>query len=351
MLTASPASGGLTRPGERLGRVVGQPVDVADLEPPAGARLVDLDDEAHAVVHRHGQGLGATHAAEARGQGHRAAERAAEVLAGRLGERLVRALQDALGPDVDPGARRHLAVHHQAGLLELPEDLPGRPFPDEVRVGDEDPWCPLVGPQDTHRFAGLDEQRLVVAELAQFPDDGVEGVPAPGRAAGAAVDDQMIRVLGDLGIEVVHEHPEGRLLRPAAAGQLRAAGRADGTGSGHALSLLPQPGHEQFAKVPRADRGDRHQDVVGQGDVVGLGTAVAGSDEDLAPADLLLVGGGQATGRLTGRPVVGRSPHQVARLGERTGSQTDDARDGEVVSLRRDHPRDRDRRGIRGETR
>ena len=54
-------------------------------------------------------------------------ERAAEVLPRRLGERLVRALQDPLGPDVDPGAGGHLAVHHQTRPLELAEVVPGRP--------------------------------------------------------------------------------------------------------------------------------------------------------------------------------------------------------------------------------
>ena len=173
----------LARPGQRLGRVVGQPVDVADLEPPAGARLVDLDGEADALVHRHGQRLGAAHPAQAGGQRHRPAQRPAEVLAGRLGERLVRALQDALGPDVDPRPGGHLAVHHQAGPLELAEVLPGRPLADEVRVGDEHPRRPLVRPQDADRLADLDEQGLVVGERAQLADDRVEGLPARGPRA------------------------------------------------------------------------------------------------------------------------------------------------------------------------
>ena len=69
-LSGLPAGGGLARPGEGLGRVAGQPVDVADVEPPAGARLVDLDGEAHALVHRHRQRLGAAHPAEPGGQRH-----------------------------------------------------------------------------------------------------------------------------------------------------------------------------------------------------------------------------------------------------------------------------------------
>ena len=48
----------------------GQPVDVADVEPAPGARLVDLDRDADAVVHRDRQRLGPAHAAEARGERH-----------------------------------------------------------------------------------------------------------------------------------------------------------------------------------------------------------------------------------------------------------------------------------------
>ena len=91
---------------ERLVRVVGEAIDVADLEAPLRPRLVDLDAQRHPVVHRHGQRLGAAHPAEAGGEGDPAPQRAAEMLAGQLGERLERALQDPLGADVDPRARR-----------------------------------------------------------------------------------------------------------------------------------------------------------------------------------------------------------------------------------------------------
>src|ERR1700690_2229118 len=67
---------------------------------------------------------------------------------GELGERLERALQDALGADVDPRPSGHLAVHRQALALELAEDLPGGPLADQVRIGDQDPGRPFVGPED-----------------------------------------------------------------------------------------------------------------------------------------------------------------------------------------------------------
>ena len=118
------------------------------------------------------------------------------------------------------------------------------------------------------RLAGLDEQRLVVAEPSKLADDRVEGRPAAGGAPGPAVDDEVVRVLGDLGIEVVHEHPQDRFLLPAAAGQLGAAGRPDGPGAVgrgsvviHARSLLAETGHDLLAQAALADRGDGDEDV------------------------------------------------------------------------------------------
>ena len=210
-------------PRQGLGRIVGQPIDVADVEPPSGAFGVDLDGEAHPVVHRHGQRLRATHAAEPGGQGHGPPERATEVLAGGFGEGLERPLQDALGADVDPRPGGHLAVHHQALALELAEVVPRRPFADEVRVGDEHARRPRVGAQDADGLAALDQEGLVVGQRPQLADDRIERVPAARRPASPAIDDEVVGILGHLGVEVVHEHPQGRFLRPAATGQLGAS--------------------------------------------------------------------------------------------------------------------------------
>src|SRR5205085_9240225 len=87
---------------------------------------------------------------------------------------------------------------------------------------------PLVRSEHADRLAALDQERLVVAERAELTHDRIEGGPAPSRPSGAAVHDQRIGVLRDLRIEVVHEHPERRLLLPAAAAELRPARRADG---------------------------------------------------------------------------------------------------------------------------
>src|SRR6202022_5017208 len=62
----------------------------------------------------------------------------------------------------------------------------------------------------------------------------MEGWPVAGRLAGAAVDDEVFRALGDLRVEIVAEHPQRRLLLPASGTELGAAGRSDRGRDAHA---------------------------------------------------------------------------------------------------------------------
>ena len=50
---------------------------------------------------------------------------------------LERTLHDALRADIDPTARGHLAVHHQALALECMEMIPVGPRADEIRIRDQ----------------------------------------------------------------------------------------------------------------------------------------------------------------------------------------------------------------------
>ena len=209
-------------------------VEIAGGEPALDARAVDLGDQADPLVHGHGERLGAAHAAEAGGDGEPAGERAAEVLAGGLGEGLVGALEDPLGADVDPRAGGHLAVHGEAEPLQPAELVGGGPVGHQHRVGDQHPRRLRVGLEHRHRLAGLDEQRLLVAQPPERRDDRLEALPVARRLPRAAIDHQLLRPLGDLGVEVVHQHPQRGLLLPAAAGDLGAAGSADGAGTGGA---------------------------------------------------------------------------------------------------------------------
>jgi hypothetical protein len=171
------------------------------------------------------------------------------VLVGGGGEGLVGALEDALGTDVDPAPGGHLAVHGEAEGFEAAEFVPGGPFGDEHAVADEDARGVGVGLEHADGAAGLHEQGFVVFELLQGGDDAVEVGPAPGGAAGTAVDDELIGFFGDVGIEVVHEHAQGGFLLPALAGEGGAAGGVNGAGGsdgrrrgGHGMQSLLRSG-------------------------------------------------------------------------------------------------------------
>ncbi len=189
------------------------------LDPAGDPGRVAVDADRHAAVHGDGQRLGAAHAAEAGGEGDGAFQRPVEALVGDGGEGLVGALEDALGADVDPGPGGHLPVHGEPEALQAAELLPVGPVADQVGVGDQHPRRPLVRLHDADRPAGLDQHGLVLLEALQRAHHGVEGAPVARGLAGAAVDDQLRGVLGHLGVEVVHEHPQGGLLLPPLRGQ------------------------------------------------------------------------------------------------------------------------------------
>ena len=138
------------------------------------------------------------------------------MLFGRRGERLIRPLQDSLCADVDPRARGHLPEHRQAERLEPAELLPGRPARHEQRVRDQDARRTGMRAEDPDRLPALHEQGLVLAELEQRADDRPERLGIAGRLPGAAVHDELLRPLGDLGVEVVEQHSQGRLGGPRA---------------------------------------------------------------------------------------------------------------------------------------
>ena len=205
---------------------VGLLVDVARREPPVDRPLIDLDAEDRRPGHRRGERLRAAHATEPGRQDRSPREvGGAEVHLPGSAERLVRALQDPLRPDVDPRSRGHLAEHRQPLRLEPAELVPGRPPRDEQRVRDQHAGSALVRPEHAHRLPGLDEERLVVLEAEQRPHDLPQGLVRPRRAAGAAVDDELLRMLGDLGVEVVQQHPQRRLGLPRERVQRRSPRR------------------------------------------------------------------------------------------------------------------------------
>ena len=149
--------------------------------------------------------------------------RATVVLAAGFDEGLVGALHDALAADVDPGAGRHLAVHHQALAVELVEVFPGGPLGHQVRIRDQHARRIDMGAEHAHRLARLHQQRLVFIQRAQAGQDGLITVPVARRLADAAVDHQRVGIFRDLGVEVVLQHAVRRFDEPVLAGDGAAA--------------------------------------------------------------------------------------------------------------------------------
>ena len=89
------------------------------------------------------------------------------MLAASFDESLVRALHNALGADVNPAARRHLAVHHQARTVQFVEMLPGRPFRHQVGVGNQHARRTRMGAKNPNRFARLNQQCFIGLKFAQ----------------------------------------------------------------------------------------------------------------------------------------------------------------------------------------
>ena len=56
-----------------------------------------------------------------------------------------------------------------------------------------------MGAEHADRLARLHQQRLVVLQPLQRRDDPVEALPVPRGPADPAIDDQVLRPLGDLG--------------------------------------------------------------------------------------------------------------------------------------------------------
>ena len=84
-----------------------------------------------------------------------------------------------------------------------------------------------MGAEHTDRFAGLNQQRLVVVERLQSRDNCVEIGPGACRAADAAVDNQLMRIFSNVRVQIVHQHAHRCFGQPALGGDLGASRRED----------------------------------------------------------------------------------------------------------------------------
>ena len=224
---------GLFDHGQRLIQAVGLLVHITGTQTKIDAGLVALHRDHREAGHGGRQRLGAAHATQTASEDPAPLGFAVEVLVGHREEGFVGALHDPLSTYVDPRAGGHLAVHHQALFIELVEVLPVGPVWHQIGVGDQHPRRVLVGLEHPDRLAGLHQQSLLLLEPGQHLDDLVEAGPVAGGAADAAIHHQRLGMLGHLGIQVVHQHPQRRFGEPALGGQLGAARGAD-----HAIGIV-----------------------------------------------------------------------------------------------------------------
>ncbi len=241
---------GLRHDRERLVERCGLAIEIAGAQAHLDAARLAFDREHRGSGHGRGQRLRSTHAAKAGGEDPLAGKAATIMSAPDLDEGLVGALHDALAADIDPGARRHLAVHHQALTIELVEMVERRPVRHDVGVRDQHARRVGVGPEHADGLAGLHQQRLVGFELAQGRNDPVKAVPVAGGAADAAIDDELARALRDIRIEIVHQHAQGRFGQPAPGADVAAAGSTDGA------VIVQSAVHAEhlFSRVAETDR-------------------------------------------------------------------------------------------------
>ena len=202
-------------------------VEVALLESTLNARSIDFRDQRGRFIHRRRERLRAAHPAQTSGDDQFSAKRIVEARLCYRREALVRPLQNSLGSNVNPRAGRHLSVHREPEGVETAEFVPGGPMRDEVRVGDEHARRILMRLENADRFTRRDEHRLVVLQSFECRDERVEAFPIARRLSDPAIDDELLGTLGDLRIEIVHQHPKRRFLLPSAARDFRAARRAN----------------------------------------------------------------------------------------------------------------------------
>ena len=215
---------------QRLVETRGLAVEITGAQAHLDPRRLAFDGEAGCARHYGRERLGAAHAAKSRGQKPLAPEVAAIMLAAEFDEGLVGPLNDALGADVDPGARRHLAEHHQALAVEQIEVLPVGPVRHQIGIGDQHAWRVGMGAKHPDRLAGLHQQGFIAFEPFQSCDDAIETFPVARGAADAAIDDEFARLFPDLGIEIVHQHAHRSFRLPRFGGKLIAARGADDAG-------------------------------------------------------------------------------------------------------------------------
>ncbi len=109
--------------------------------------------------------------------------------------------------------------------------VPIGPVRYEIRVRNQHTGCVFVRLKYPDRFTGLHEESLVVVEVFKRCHDPVEIIPRARSPADAAINHQLMGTFGNIGMQVVHQHPHRCLGHPAFCADL-------GTGRGEYVALV-----------------------------------------------------------------------------------------------------------------
>ena len=207
-------------------------IQVAGAQAKVDAALLALNIERAGPGKSSGQWLRTAHAAQPGREDPAPGQRAAKVLASGLHKGFVSALHNALRADVNPATGGHLAVHHQAGAIQLVEVFPVGPLRYQVGIGQQHAWCLGVGAKHAYRLTALHQQGFVFFELAQTIQNAFKTRPVARRFADAAIDHQLVRVFGHFRVQVVLDHAVGRFDLPVGTRKRRATRSAHRAGLG-----------------------------------------------------------------------------------------------------------------------
>ena len=179
-------------------------VDVATAQAKIDAAFINLHCNHRKSSHGGSQWLRAAHAAQSTGQYPAVTGVAVKVCFGNAYKCFVGALHDALGTNVYPRTRCHLAIHHQAFFIELVKMFPVGPVRHQVGISDEHSRGVFVRGEYADRLATLHQQSFVILQTQQYFNNLVVALPVPSCSPYAAVYHQALGVFGHFRIEVVH---------------------------------------------------------------------------------------------------------------------------------------------------
>src|SRR4030095_15547490 len=133
------------------------------------------------------------------------------------GKCLVGTLDNTLRTNINPTPGRHLPIHRELHCFQTVKFVACCPVWHEVGVRDQHTGRMRKCPEYTASLARLNQERLVILQIAQSTDNCMKGFPAACRTAGTTVDDQFAGIFRDFLVQIVHQHAHRGFLVPTFA--------------------------------------------------------------------------------------------------------------------------------------